>query len=141
MLSHSIGLGGGSVVRYDTDTAKATLGPDSVGYLISEKALVFGGDTLTSTDIAIAAGLGSVGTNPNNAFSIDSNLVKAAQARIKKMLEETLDAMKTSPEPVPAYLVGGGAFLAPNKLEGISEVVKLPHAGVANAIGAAIAQV
>jgi hypothetical protein len=37
--------------------------------------------------------------------------------------------------------VGGGAFLVPEKIPGISEVVRVPHHGVANAVGAAIAQV
>ena len=46
----SIGLGGGSIVREDGNK----IGPDSVGYLLTEKAKVFGGDTLTTTDIAVA---------------------------------------------------------------------------------------
>jgi hypothetical protein len=37
--------------------------------------------------------------------------------------------------------VGGAAFLAPAALPGISDVVVVPHRAVANAIGAAIAQV
>ena len=38
-------------------------------------------------------------------------------------------------------LVGGGSVLAPNPLTGASEIVRPRHAEVANAIGAAIAQV
>ena len=53
--------------------------------------------------------------------------------------------MKLSAEPIPAILVGGGSFLVDDKydgqLKGISEVIVPEHAGVANAIGAAIAQV
>lgn len=123
------------------DRGRVTVGPASVGYRIATEALVFGGSTVTTTDIAVAAGAGKIGPQPEKAFTLDAALVKAAQSKIKVMLEETLDAMKTSPEPIPAYLVGGGAFLAPDELHGISQVVKLPHAGVANAIGAAIAQV
>jgi len=37
--------------------------------------------------------------------------------------------------------VGGGAFLVPRTVAGISEVIDVPHRAVANAIGAAIAQV
>ena len=36
---------------------RATVGPQSVGYELTSRALVFGGDTLTATDIAVAAGL------------------------------------------------------------------------------------
>jgi hypothetical protein len=118
-----------------------TIGPASVGYRIVNEALVFGGTTVTATDIAVGLKAGVVGTQPEKAYALDPALLEAAQARIKVMLEETLDAMKTSPEPIPAYLVGGGVFLAPDELQGISKVIKLPYAGVANAIGAAIAQV
>jgi N-methylhydantoinase A/oxoprolinase/acetone carboxylase beta subunit len=37
--------------------------------------------------------------------------------------------------------VGGGSFLIPERLAGISEVVDVEHQAVANAVGAAIAQV
>jgi N-methylhydantoinase A/oxoprolinase/acetone carboxylase beta subunit len=49
--------------------------------------------------------------------------------------------MKTSAAPVPVILVGGGSILFPEKLKGASEVLRPHHSGVANAIGAAIAQV
>src|SRR5271156_6649116 len=35
--------------------------------------------------------------------------------------------------------VGGGAFLVPDRLAGISEVVRVPHGDCANAVGAATA--
>jgi len=53
----AIGLGGGSLVR----DGGARIGPDSVGYEITSRALVFGGDTLTTTDIVVAAGLEDIG--------------------------------------------------------------------------------
>ena len=42
---------------------------------------------------------------------------------------------------MPIYLVGGGAFLAPSSLEGISRIHRFPHYECANAVGAAIAQI
>src|SRR5947207_14312637 len=48
----SIGLGGGSIVS----ESPVTVGPESVGYRLTEEALVFGGKTLTATDAAVAAG-------------------------------------------------------------------------------------
>src|SRR5262249_29950258 len=50
----SIGLGGGSLVQ---DGQTLTVGPQSVGYRLIEEGLVFGGDTLTATDVAVAAGM------------------------------------------------------------------------------------
>ncbi len=57
------------------------------------------------------------------------------------MVEDAIDKMKTSPEPVPVILVGGGSIILPDELRGASKVIKPPHFEVANAIGAAIAQV
>jgi hypothetical protein len=37
--------------------------------------------------------------------------------------------------------VGGGAFLVPGRVAGVSEVVRVPHGDCANAVGAAIAQI
>src|SRR6185312_13032104 len=42
---------------------------------------------------------------------------------------------------VPLIAVGGGSFLVPARLAGVSEVLNVPHQAVANAVGAAIAQV
>ena len=61
---HSVGLGGGSLVRFDPDGTRASVGPDSVGYAITSRALIFGGTDLTASDIAVAAGLtGNFGRN------------------------------------------------------------------------------
>ena len=49
--------------------------------------------------------------------------------------------MKTSAEPIPVVVVGGGSILLGDTLPGASELVKPEHFAVANAIGAAIAQV
>jgi N-methylhydantoinase A/oxoprolinase/acetone carboxylase beta subunit len=51
----SLGLGGGT--RVATSPA-LSIGPASVGYRLTEQALVFGGDVLTVTDVAVAAGRG-----------------------------------------------------------------------------------
>jgi hypothetical protein len=60
---------------------------------------------------------------------------------IFRMLEESVDRMKTDAAEVPLLAVGGGAFLVPDRLPGVSEVLRPAHAAVANAVGAAIAQV
>ena len=56
------------------------------------------------------------------------------------MCEETIDRMKTSADPVPVVLVGGGSVVIPSDLAGASEISRPDHYDVANAIGAAIAQ-
>jgi hypothetical protein len=49
--------------------------------------------------------------------------------------------MKTEARDVTLIAVGGGAFLVPDRLAGISEVVRVPHGDCANAVGAATAQI
>ena len=133
-------MGGGSLVRRDSLTHKVTVGPDSVGHAITSQALVFGGSTLTTTDVAVACGRTSLGDSTRVA-DMDLSLVEGTQRAIKVMLQNTLDVMKISPENVPIYLVGGGSILAPDELDGVSRVHRFPHHDVANAVGAAIAQV
>ncbi|TPW27886.1 hydantoinase/oxoprolinase family protein [Martelella alba] len=129
-------LGGGTII----DPESGTIGPRSVGYRITEKALVFGGDTLTTTDIAVAAGLVEIGDR-DRVGHLDKRFVADTLARIGHMVEDGVDRMKTSSDGVKLIAVGGGAFLIPETIRGISEVVKVEHAGVANALGAAMAQV
>src|SRR5262245_51487563 len=57
------------------------------------------------------------------------------------MIEEGVDRMKTDAREEPLIAVGGGCFLVPERLPGVSDVVHVRHQAVANAVGAAIAQV
>jgi len=57
------------------------------------------------------------------------------------MIEEGVDRMKTDAADEPLIAVGGGCFLVPERLPGVSDVVHVRHQAVANAVGAAIAQV
>ncbi len=132
----AVGLGGGSLVRDDG----ARIGPDSVGYEITSKALVFGGDTLTTTDIIVAAGLEDIGDRSRVAH-IPAATIHAALDTMHRMVDEAVDRMKTSAEPLPVILVGGGAILVSRPLPSASEAIRPENASVANAIGAAIAQV
>jgi N-methylhydantoinase A/oxoprolinase/acetone carboxylase beta subunit len=132
----SLGLGGGSLVQGDPPT----VGPRSVGYRLVKEGRVFGGATLTATDVAVAAGLADLGDRRRVA-DLPGDLVKAALARIHATIEEGVDRMKTDAREEPLIAVGGGCFLVPERLAGVSEVVHVPHQAVANAVGAAIAQV
>ena len=134
----AIGLGGGSLVRSEGKTVR--VGPDSVGYRISEEALIFGGRSLTATDVAVAAGMAELG-DKSAVAGVDKDTVRQAVQRMKEMVEEVIDKMKTTAADMPVVLVGGGSILLPERLIGASEVLRPDHFDVANAIGAAIAQV
>ena len=133
----ALGLGGGSLVRIN---GTVSVGPQSVGYQLTEKARVFGGDTLTASDIAVAAGYADMGQAANVA-DLDGDLVKQAVSAIHDIVNVGVDRMKTSAEPMPVILVGGGSVLIRDEIPGTSEVIVPEHAAVANAIGASIAQV
>ncbi|GAA0936493.1 hydantoinase/oxoprolinase family protein [Pseudonocardia zijingensis] len=134
----SVGLGGGSRVRGSgTDT---TVGPDSVGYRLTEQALVFGGDVLTATDVAVAAGRVEIGDGSLVA-GLDPAAVAAALDRIAADVADVVDRMRISADPLPVVAVGGGSVLLPDSFPGLGTVHRPEHFAVANAIGAAIAQV
>ena len=132
----SIGLGGGSIIQ----ESPIKVGPQSVGFELTQKAKVFGGNVLTATDIAVAGGLASVG-NRDHISNIDSALIERVTKEIQEMVSVAVDRMKTSASLVPAVIVGGGSILIQDEIEGTSEILKPNHYSVANAIGAAIAQV
>lgn len=133
---YSFGLGGGSHVQPDP----LQIGPRSVGYEITQRALVFGGSDLTASDIAVAAGLADMGDRSRVAH-LDRAFVRTAVAHMAEMIESSVDRMKTAPGAVPVILVGGGTVLVGDRLNGVSELHRPENAAVANAIGAAIAQV
>ena len=136
----SIGLGGGSLVR--KVDGRLQVGPESVGYKLPEKALVFGGDVPTATDYTVAASSEIVIGEPEKVRGkLDQKDIQEFKEQTKKMLERIIDTMKTTPEDIPVLLVGGGAVIAPDELKGASRVIKPQWSGVANAIGAAMARV
>lgn len=55
----SIGLGGGSLVKFHQN-GTVSVGPQSVGYKLKSASVCFGGDVLTTTDIAIASGIAEI---------------------------------------------------------------------------------
>jgi N-methylhydantoinase A/oxoprolinase/acetone carboxylase beta subunit len=129
-------LGGGSLVTLDP----LSIGPVSVGYRLTTESRVFGGDTLTATDIGVAAGLIELGDRQRVA-DLPPELVRRAVERMGAMIEEAVDRVKTEAGDVPLVVVGGGAFVVPQRLAGVSSVIGVEHQAVANAVGAAIAQV
>jgi len=133
----SIGLGGGSIV--DSTGNVPRVGPRSVGFELTRRARVFGGDVLTATDIAVAAGLAQLG-DPARVRDLECGLVERCRGVIEALLDAAVDRSRLSPDPIPVIAVGGGSILVPDRLSGLT-VVRPAHFAVANAIGAAIAQI
>ncbi len=72
---------------------------------------------------------------------LDAAACRKVLSEAARLAEEAIDRMKTEAGSVPLIAVGGGAFLIPEKLAGVSEVIHVEHGDCANAVGAAIAQV
>jgi len=132
----SIGIGGGSRVL---DGPDVRVGPDSVGSDIVTRALIFGGDTLTATDVAVAAGIADIGDR-SRVRHLSAALIDAALHAIRGGVEEAIDRMKTESASVPAILVGGGRIIVEGDLRGVAPAIVPEHYAVANALGAAMGQ-
>ena len=153
---HSFGLGGGSVIRFN---GEVTIGPDSVGNQLTKQALVFGGDKLTPTDIAVALGRLQLGLLPQKELLqkiAQFAQVQAVQDFISKIdfkmhemlvagVKDTLASMEEIPPNL--VLIGGGALLFDRQLlkkmfDHRFTLIDIPESGdVANALGAAISKI
>lgn len=111
----------------------------STGYQLLTDGLVFGGSTLTATDVMVARDpFLSIGdSNKVKDGRIPREVIDGAKLTIKKLLEDVIDrglfvhleprgfhilnyaGMKTNPEPATVLLVGGGSVIAPTELDGV----------------------
>jgi N-methylhydantoinase A/oxoprolinase/acetone carboxylase beta subunit len=146
----SIALGGGTIVKTDGNRVTG-LGPESVGYNLVRLGKSFGGPLLTVHDTAVAMGKltqrlavfkTDFVTHPDKVKALDRGLVESAWAAIKATVEEVIDKMKTTAEPVPAIFIGGGAMVVPKDgIAGVSEVLSPNHFEVGGAVGTTIAEI
>lgn len=144
----AIGLGGGTRIHLSPDLYQSDdlskddlrIGPDSVGYRITQESCLFGGGTLTASDIAVASGYAHFG-DPTLVPKLSPATLNTIWNCFQRIFEEGIDRMKTVAGGVTIIAVGGGHFLIGEDLKGAASVVRAPHASVANAVGAAIAQV
>jgi N-methylhydantoinase A/oxoprolinase/acetone carboxylase beta subunit len=132
----SVGIGGGTIV----DTTAGAPKHDSVGYLLTEQALLFGGDTPTLTD---AAAMLTPGLIDDRALPALDRATRAglgnALAVAHDRIESAVERMSLGRVGLPLVVVGGGGFLVPDRVLGASDVLHPDRGNVANAVGAAIA--
>lgn len=146
----SIALGGGTIIKNKGDEVLA-IGPESVGHNLVRLAKSYGGPMTTTHDIAVAMRHlnkkldifeTQFVTNMDNIDKLNKNIVRDSWLKIKNMVEEVIDQMKTSAESVPVIFIGGGSTVIPDKnIYGTSEVIKPEHFEVGGAIGTTIAEI
>lgn len=135
----ALGLGGGSLIRTGPDES-LRIGPDSVGHELTRRAKVFGGDDLTATDIAVALGKMDVG-DPDLVSPQVRALASFAEAKMRAIVEDGVDRLRTGNVKLPLILVGGGAPIVGDLIDGVEKIVRPEFGEVANAVGAATAEV
>src|SRR5207302_1787160 len=99
----SIGLGGGSIVS----EKPLAVGPRSVGYRLTEAALVFGGTTLTATDAAAAAGVVEIGVAKNAVGAAIAQISGETDQVYRDMIRE--DAIAAAEAQAVERAVAAGA--------------------------------
>lgn len=121
----SLALGGGTkVLEQDEDAVK--VGPESVGHRLTSDALVFGGKTLTTTDVVVAEGAAEIGDASLVEHLKGSDLLKNARKEITRMLGVGVDSMKLSNEDAVLVLVGGGSVVQMDELKGVAKIIRPP---------------
>lgn len=134
----SIAIGGGTIIKEENGIIK--VGPESVGYELSKKALVFGGDVTTLSDIANKLGLCDFG-DKNYLKDLDLGFAKKVMDIVKAKIEDAIDLVKTSNDKMDLVIVGGGSVVIPTEYDNVSNIKQPDNHDVANAIGASIAKV
>mmetsp|Transcript_38558 Transcript_38558/g.97069 ORF Transcript_38558/g.97069 Transcript_38558/m.97069 type:complete len:737 (-) Transcript_38558:8-2218(-) len=140
--TQSVGLGGGTIIELHED-GRFKIGPESVGYRLSTEALVYGGKTLTATDVAVALGHCDIGDRTLVAHLPRERLERIYESMID-MIVGVVDMCMTSKEESPVVtLVGGGSVLFAPGLQkaGRFTLHSPPHGEVANAVGSALSQI
>jgi N-methylhydantoinase A/oxoprolinase/acetone carboxylase beta subunit len=125
----SIALGGGSIVN----ERDFSIEPKSVARELLSRAKSFGGDCLTLTDIALAAGKM---THVKQKMVVDApcdDILKGVAQKIDQL------ANKIHKENLPLVIVGGGAVLI-DKQYSNCDIIIPDNFAVANAYGAALAE-
>jgi N-methylhydantoinase A/oxoprolinase/acetone carboxylase beta subunit len=135
---HSIAMGGGSHIQIKRNSIE--IGPLSCANKFTIQSVSFGGKQLTLTDVALALGFIEIpGARPKN---IELSL-RGCRAVINEAVKKIYDLIsKFGPDELqlPILLIGGGASLFPkNFLD--SRFIIPPYAHVANAYGAALAEI
>jgi N-methylhydantoinase A/oxoprolinase/acetone carboxylase beta subunit len=133
----SVGLGGGTILRTQPDLS---IGPDSVGYRITNDALIFGGTVATLSDVSVFAGRADFGDASLAAAHLDPATVSKALAWVDGRIAMLAERIKAARVDLPVVAVGGGAHLVPESIPDVSKVIRHEYSSVANAIGAAIAE-
>lgn len=137
----SIGLGGGSYIELNKAKEQIKIGPLSCGKDLKTEALSFGGNRLTLTDAAVAKGLIDLSGEKIVPPDLDAALVEKILMEAQKKVQELTRIMGGVHKHLPIILTGGGSAIFKNMKADDKTYIIPKNAGVANAYGAALAEI
>ncbi|HEV7884747.1 MAG TPA: hydantoinase/oxoprolinase family protein [Solirubrobacteraceae bacterium] len=130
-------FGIGSVVALGP--GRGAIGPESVGFALAGRALVFGGTLATVADAAVAGGRVVLGSHDLDSSS--RRPLAHALRRVDAALAAAVEDASAGRPATPLVVVGPGHWLVPDGLGGAGEMIRPPDGALAHAIGAAMASV
>jgi N-methylhydantoinase A/oxoprolinase/acetone carboxylase beta subunit len=134
----SSALGGGSIIHIDNQDVQ--VGPKSIAHRLSHEAMIFGGKTLTLTDLAVYRNHLSIeGAIPQH-ITIPTYIADEAIQIAEKKILQLIKQMQMDQKDLPVIIVGGAAALFEKSFLKKGYVTPR-HADVANAFGAALAEI
>lgn len=135
---YSIAMGGGSHIKIDKNSIE--IGPQSCANKFSTQSVSFGGKHLTLTDVALALGYFEIPGARIKNISLSQRGCKAVINEAVRKIYELISKIGPEELQLPILLIGGGSSLLPkNLLDG--RFIIPPYAHVANAYGAALAEI
>lgn len=131
----ALAIGGGTYIEMNP----IKIGPKSCGRNLLKDAQIFGGNSLTLTDIACLTG--QVAIESQNLTRVRTNKEDAhlVMKEVSCRLSKALQLMRGERKDLPVIFVGGGAGIG--LYEKSDYALIPPHADVANAYGAALAEI
>lgn len=136
----SISLGGGTKVVFDNNEVKIL--SESVKSALKKEALVFGGQTCTLTDVAVANKQLELGDAKYLAHYSNELWAQASDAMHQKLLfaiNEFQSQLRHKPKTI-IFVGGGGKLIDHTKFPGY-EIILPKHYNAANAVGAGLAKI
>lgn len=136
----SLAIGGGSYVQLKDGGIK--VGPLSAGKQINPLARIFGGQSLTLTDVAVAAGHLSIENAQMHDIGLSSKQALEISNEICQQIYQAITRFRGKYKSLPVIAVGGGAPLLKPLYNQFGLVGEIPaRAGLANAYGAGLAEI
>jgi N-methylhydantoinase A/oxoprolinase/acetone carboxylase beta subunit len=135
---YSIAMGGGSHIRIDKNSIE--IGPQSCANKFQTQSKCFGGKQLTLTDVALALGYFEIPGARIKNVTLSHRGCKAIINEAVRKIYELVSKIGPEDLKLPIVLIGGGASLLPKNLLD-SRFIIPPYAHIANAYGAALAEI